>query len=77
MESLPCWKLLETVKKSFNNQGGSLMIWYLIICGLDSYKSDCTFSPAFNSKEQCEFVQRTIQANTHDERHSFCVGVRK
>jgi len=51
------------------------MIWYLIICGLDPFKSDCTFSPAFISQQQCEFVRLNIK-EMNSARYTRCVGVR-
>lgn len=52
------------------------MIWYLIICGLNSHKSDCTFSPPLTSKAQCEFVQRQVNA-MNPFRATRCIGVQK
>lgn len=51
------------------------MIWYLIICGLDPDKSDCTFSPPFTSQQQCEFVKNSTYAIKR--RDSMCIGLRK
>jgi len=51
------------------------MIWYLIICGADPFKTDCTFSPAFISQQQCEFVRSNVeQMNTM--RHTRCIAIK-
>lgn len=52
------------------------MIWYLIICGFDPFKSDCTFSPAFISQNQCEYVQSIVES-IDPVRNTRCVGVKK
>lgn len=52
------------------------MIWYLIICGADPFKSDCTFSPAFNSLQQCEFVRSNVEAIDRI-RDTRCIAVKK
>lgn len=49
------------------------MLWYLIICGADPFKSACAFSPPFESAAQCRFVQEQVPGS----QNSRCVGVRK
>ena len=51
------------------------MIWYLIICGADPFKSDCTFSPAFISQQQCEFVRSSVE-QMDTMRNTRCIAVK-
>lgn len=48
------------------------MIWYLLICGLDPFKSTCTWSPVFKTEEQCKFVQRQVTVGHMTK----CIGIR-